>query len=96
MPAATASQLTRDTLDAERTNSAGTFRVLGIIVSNATISDVEIVFNDNTGTNLLNIAVPAHDSVEYSASWIAEAGLIIPSLGDANVVVTVAHGADGA
>ena len=91
-----ASKLTRVTLDAARTISTGTFRVLGIIVSNATVSDVEIVFRDNNATNLLNITVPAQDSVEFSAAWIAENGLVIPSVGDANVVVTVAHGAAGA
>ena len=91
-----ATKLTRVTLDAERTISTGTFRVLGIIVANATASDAEVVFRDNDATNLLNITVPAHDSVEFSANWVAENGLVIPSASDADIVVTVAHGADGA
>jgi hypothetical protein len=91
-----ATKLTRVTLDAERTISTGSFRVLGIIVSNATASDAEVVFRDNDANNLLNITAPAHDSVEFSANWVANNGLVIPSAGDVNVVVTVAHGADGA
>jgi hypothetical protein len=91
-----ASQLSRVELDDDRVISAGTLHVLGILVSNATISDVEVVFKNNAAAPILNIAVPAHDSVEFSAQWMADKGLNVASLGDANVVVTVAHGAEGA
>jgi hypothetical protein len=69
---------------------------LGIIVSNATASDAEVVFRNNDAVNILNITVPAHDSESFTAHWVAENGLVIPSAGNVNVVVTVAHGADGA
>lgn len=87
---------TRVTLDANRTISSSSIRVSNIVVSNATASPAEVVFTDADGTNILNITAPAQSSEFLEVHWIAENGLLITSIGDADVVVTVFHGAPGA
>jgi hypothetical protein len=91
-----ASKLTRVELDAARTITTGTTRVQGIIASNGSAGAVTVEFIDNNGDEVLTIDVPAGDSNEFSAYWIADKGLIISTLGDSDVVVTVAHTSDGA
>lgn len=93
---APATRLTRVELDAARTISTGSIRVSSVLVCNATAGAVEVVFTDNDATEILSIAVPANTSFNYNVVWIAVNGLLIASEGDANVSVTVAHGADGA
>lgn len=91
-----ASRLSHVTLDAERSISSGSIRVLNILVSNPTALDHLVTFNNNSGTTILQIAVPARDSETYAVAFIADAGLVVESVSDVNVTVTVAHGADGA
>ncbi len=91
-----APKITRVTLDAARTISTGSIRVQNIMISNATVSAAEVVFTDTDDTPILNITVPPQDSEDWAVVWIADNGLKVTSLGDANVVVTVAHGQDGA
>lgn len=91
-----ASKITRSVMDAARTVSESTIRVHGIVVSNATASVAEVVFTDTDDTPILNITCPANDSEHWTPVWIADNGLKITSVGDADVVVTVAHSADGA
>ena len=91
-----ASAHTRVTLDVAQTISAGSIRVQAIVVSNATVTPAEVVFTDADGTNILNITVPAQNTIPFEMSWMADNGLLIDSIGDANVVVTVFHGAIGA
>jgi len=95
---AAASRITRVTLAADREISAGTIRVRNIIVSNATVAAVEVVFTDSAGTPNLNITVPALDSRTFEGDWIADNGLSVlgAAIADANVVVTVLHSQDGA
>ncbi len=87
--------LTRVELDAERTILDGTYRVDHILVCNSTASNIEVIFNDADGTEILSIAVLARDSFGYEVSWIAGNGLVAETEGDAAVSVTVAHSATG-
>jgi hypothetical protein len=93
-----ASRITRVTLDVDRTITTGTIRVQNILVSNATNNAAEIIFLDNDDNNILNITAPPQDSESFPGDWIADNGLKIDAdaIADANVVVTVLHGQDGA
>ncbi len=93
---AAASQISRRTLDADRTISTGSIRVQNIYVANPTASGAEIVFTDTDGTPILNLVVGACDSEQFSGTWIAGNGLKILGLGKVNIVVTVLHSAEGA
>ncbi len=90
--------LTRVELDAERVVFVATrsVRIDHILVCNATASNIEVVFSDAAGTEILSIAVIARDSFGYEVSWISSAGITIATEGDAAVSVTIAHSADGA
>ena len=92
----TSSRITRSTLDADRTISTGSIRVQNIYVSNPTATGAEIVFTDTDGTPILNMTVQACDSEQFPGSWIADNGLKVLGLNNANIVVTVLHGAVGA
>jgi len=96
MPQQLATKLTRVTLDAEHVISTGSIRVNGILASNATASPVTVQFQNNAGTEIITMHVAANDNDSWDVMWIADAGLKIASAGDADVVVTVAHGAVGA
>ena len=87
---APASILYRAELDAARVITTGSIRVNSVLVVNATASNVEVHFLNNAGTEILSIAVLAHDSFEFRAIWLADAGLNIQSASDANVSVVVA------
>jgi hypothetical protein len=91
-----ASKITRVALDANRVISDGTIRVQNIIVSNAKKAPVEVVFTDRDGIPVLNITVPVQDSRHFEGPWVGDKGLSVLSAGDADVVVTVIHGQDGA
>lgn len=92
----TSSRITRSTLDADRTISTGSIRVQNIYVSNPTASGAEIVFTDADGTPILNMTVQACDSEQFPGVWIADKGLKVLGLGNANIVVTVLHSSEGA
>ncbi len=92
----TSSRITRSTLDADRTISTGSIRVHNIYVSNPTSTGAEIVFTDADGTPILNMTVKDCDSEQFPGAWIADNGLKVLGLGDANIVVTILHGAVGA
>ncbi len=83
-------------MDADRTISTGSIRVQNIYVANPSATGAEIVFTDTDGTPILNMVVGACDSEQFPDSWIADNGLKILGLGNANIVVTVLHGAEGA
>ena len=86
-----ASRITRGTLDANVVVSNAAFTVKGILVSNGSAADVEIRFNDKSGTAVLTMAVKAGSSgITPSGSFQID-GLTVVSLGDATVVVTVFH-----
>ncbi len=91
-----ATRITRHTLEADKTFDEGSIRVHNIYVSNPIGSAAEIVFTDTDGTPLLNMIAEACDSDQFSGTWIAENGLKVLGLGNANIVVTVLHGASGA
>jgi hypothetical protein len=42
------------------------------------------------------MTVPAQDTIPFEMAWMADNGLLIDSIGDADVVVTVFHSAIGA
>ena len=88
--------ISRVTLDADRVISASSVRVHGVCVSNAAAVAVEVVFEDNSGIPLLNIVVPALDSRTFEGPWLADNGLNVLGLGDADIVVTVIHSQPGA
>lgn len=89
-------RLSRLPLNADRVVSTGSIRVHNIYVSNATDTPIEVAFLDNSGIPLLNMTVSAYDSDNFGSVWIADNGLKVSGLDDVNVVVTVAHSADGA
>ena len=91
-----ASKLTRVTLDEDRIIFTESVRVDHILISNSTTSAIECVFKDNEDNIKLNITVPAQDSFGYDVTFMADKGLKVDGLGDEDVVVTVAHSADGA
>lgn len=96
MPVSTGSQITRVELDADRTIENGqTIRVNNITISNASNSDVEVVFKDNDGTALANVSVQAHDTEDGPCGWIADNGLVVEGLSNSDVVVTIVHSAGG-
>ena len=93
-----ATVLTRVELDAERVvfTASETVRVDHILVCNAVVGVVEVVFENAAGDEILSIAAPASTSFPYEVSWIADAGITIQTQGDADVSVTIAHSAIGA
>jgi hypothetical protein len=98
MPVYTAPKRTRVTLDVDQIiESDQTIRVLGIVISNATASAVEVVFTDRDDTPILNATVPAQDTEILDFAWLADNGLRIDgsAIADADVVVTVFHGQAG-
>jgi hypothetical protein len=91
-----ATRLTRVALDQNRVISAGSIRVTGVVVSNGTGAAVTVVFRDREANNVMDITVPTNDTVSFNIPFVADKGLNIVSASSADVVVTVAHGADGA
>lgn len=96
MSYAPATRLTRVELDAARVITTGSIRITGILVSNDSGGNVEVVFRDNDGTEILSIAVLAADSKSFEVPWIADNGLNIDSASSADVSVTVSRGFEGA
>lgn len=90
-----ATRTTRVTLDAARTIMSGSAKIHSVLVTNGTASNIVVQFSDIDGTNLFDIAVLAHDSNGWDATWIANNGLTVASESSVSVVVTVAHSADG-
>lgn len=90
--------LTRVELNAERTPFTATesVRIDHILVCNSTASNIEVIFSNAAGTEILSIAVLARDSFPYEVSWICDAGMVIATEGDAAVSVTIAHSQHGA
>jgi hypothetical protein len=91
-----ASRLTRVTLDETQIIITGSATVRSILISNPTSSAIECVFKNNDNVSILNITVPAQTSFDYDVIFVADKGLKVDGLDNADVVVTVAHGADGA
>jgi hypothetical protein len=91
-----ASLVTRVTLDADRQIESGnSITVYGIIFSNSTTLPAEIDILDGAGTKHITATVPPESSVVSEVVFIADSGLTIDSIGDANVVVTVFHNHGG-
>ncbi len=91
-----ASRLSFVTLDADRTIASGsTIVVFGIVVANSTVNVAEVHILDGDQTNRLVITVPPKDSKWIDIEWIADNGLIIDSIGSADVFVTVFHSQAG-
>lgn len=91
-----ASRTTRVTLDQDRVIASGdTITVFGIIVANSANQPAEVDIQDASGNNKITITVPAQDSRESKIEWIADGGVLIDSIGDSNVIVTVFHSQPG-
>jgi len=93
-----ATRLTRVELEEGAVIVSGSHVIYGICVSNGSQEDVTVLFKDKDGASKIDIACQAHDTQTWDVSWIADNGLNISSrnLFYYGVVVTVAHGADGA
>ena len=92
-----ASRVTRVTLDANRIIGAGaTITVFYILVANSTSSIAEVDIQDGDSKNRITVVVPPNSSVPVEVEWIADNGLVISGLGNANVFVTIFHSAGGA
>ena len=92
----TASRLTRVELDAQRTIMSGeTFRMDSILVCNASAAPTVVTFTNVASTVILTIAVLANSTFQWDVSFVVDGGLIIGSLGDSLVSVTLAHSAPG-
>lgn len=89
-----ASRVTRFELDEARTLlSADTLTVFCIIFSNGHSEPAEIDLTDGAGNKKITIIVPANDSRVIDCEWVADGGIKLPTLDDANVVVTIFHSA---
>ncbi len=88
--------LKRVELDAARVITTDSVRVSGILVSNGTAGPLTANFRDNDGTEIITLHVAANDNDSWDVLWIADNGLNVDSAGDADFVVTVAHGQPGA
>ena len=91
-----ATKTTRVELNAARTISLNSIRVHSILVSNDTAGAIEAEFTDADDVALISIAVPVGATYSWDVMWMADNGLKVATLGDADVSVTVAHPADGA
>jgi hypothetical protein len=91
-----ASVVTRVTLDADRQIASGdSIVVFGIVFSNSTTLPAEIDVLDGAGTKHITVTVPPEDTRIVDFEFIADSGLTIDSLGNANVVATVFHSQGG-
>lgn len=91
-----ASRVTRVTLDQDQPIAGGeSITVFYIVVANSTVLDAEVDLKDVSGNVLLTIVAPAHQSETLEIEWVADKGLVVDGIGDANVVVTVFHSAGG-
>jgi len=89
-----ATRVTRVDLTAARTILDGSFIVYGIVVANKSAAVVDVEFTDLDDVAVASITVPADDSFGWDTTWLADNGLKV-GLVSADVIVTVAHSADG-
>ena len=76
--------------ETQRITSGSTF-FHNITVKNSTVTNYEVSFTDNDGTEILSIAVPATKTRAYKVSFFADNGLIITGLNDSGVAVTLTY-----
>ena len=89
-----ASQVTRFPLDAARTLlSAESVTIFGIVFANGAAQTANINVHDGEDVKRLTVVVPANDTIPIDIEWVADKGIKLPSIGDANVVVTIFHSA---
>ena len=88
-----ATQITHGTLDADVVISTKSIRVHNILVSNNSAGNVEAIFKigDGTGDQILYIATEARASRMFVGKWVADNGLSVDSLANADISVTVIH-----
>lgn len=88
----------RVTLAADRTISANSIVVFGIIIANNLTSPVSVDFTDADGNIELTLNCEAENSIVHNIPFIADDGLLIDATGiaSASVLVTVYHSHDGA
>lgn len=86
---------TRVNLNDARTISANTIKVFKIHIGNATGLVRTVTFRDNDNNILMTVTVPSNDNEVIKAGWIADNGLLIDSLSQTFVSVTVFHSAIG-
>ncbi len=91
------SKISRVTLDADRIiGDGGTIVVFSILVANNTDCAASVEFQNIAGTAAFTITAAARDSFELEIEFVADGGLQIDSLSDANVIVSVFHSSVGA
>jgi len=91
------------TLDVDRiiapdaNNVASTIYVGHIVVANNSGGNVLVeVWTGDGGARETTLACPANDTVSLQEDWLADKGLLVKSVGSANVFITIFHSAPGA
>jgi len=85
-------------LDADRLIADGaSIYVDHIVVANNSGSGVLVPFRTaNDSADELQLAVVANDTLSIQADWLADKGILVKSVGSANVIVTIFHSSPGA
>lgn len=90
-----ATRRTRVTLAAARTVLDGSYRVYSIYVANKSASPVDVEFTNADDSAELTMTVPADNSDSWDVLQMWDNGMKVGAL-SSDVIVTVAHSADGA
>jgi hypothetical protein len=92
-----AAKVTTVNLSAARTIESGsTISIFCVVVANQDpASDADVEISDGNGNVVLPLAIASGDTVVVPAHWIADSGISIASLGNANVHVTIFHSQAG-
>jgi hypothetical protein len=93
-----ASKVTTGALDTALTIESGnTITVFCVIVANQNDdpASVDVEIKNGVGDVVIPVAVQPNDTVVIDTPWIADGGVSVDSLSDANVHVTVFHSQAG-
>ena len=82
-----ATRIYHNTLAAERTVSADSMKVIGIVISNSSASAVDCEFTDAAGAAILAVTVAADDTFNLEVEFIVQ-GMIVAAESSA-ISVTV-------
>lgn len=91
-----ASRTTYVDLSVSRTiNSGSSMTVFGVMITNSTNQSAEVEFQTADGSIKFRMNCPACDSNTMPIQFIADGGLLISGVGNADVSVTVFHSQAG-
>ena len=85
-------------MDADRLiEGGGSIFIDHVVIANNSAGAVLVEFRTaNDSQAELSLAVASNSSVDMQADWLADRGILIKSVFDANVIVTVFHSSPGA